>query len=131
MTYTYPDPGGDVRNIALGIERGGLPVPQVERSGSSIIVLYTADLTAPQKTTLDSLMANPNIGAIPTTANSIYNWQDVMDFRADLKAALAPVSFNIYWLSETTYQLQFNKVLTTSDKNAFKNAILSFLKQIQ
>ena len=133
MNYTYTRPAADLGNVALAIERGLALLPDgMNGNNTNVIVTFNTPLTAPQKATLDTIMADSNVGQVPATANTVYVIDDFMDFRAQLKTQLAAfgLTFKIY-LSGSQVTIVFDKVLTNSEKNNLKNIVLTYLKQAQ
>ena len=126
----------DLDNIALNVEAAGLPLPSgMSGSGSSVSVIMAAGLTATQKTNLDALMASASVNLVPTTVNSIFTFDDLIDNRAAFNTALAPFGLSCTtWVSrDFPYQAKiiFNKVLTNSDKNNIRAVLLQMWKQAQ
>lgn len=131
MIYNYPYTSGDIVIMALKIEKGGLTVPDgMTLTGNEVGVIYNTPLTDPQKATLDSIMAQANLGDVPVTGNTVYTFDDPMDFRSVFKTATG-LTFDIYPFGKSSYKIVFNKVLTNSDKTNLRNALLTLLKQIQ
>jgi hypothetical protein len=133
MTYTYPLVSGDLIVMALKIEKQ-LPLPDGwGDSGGQTYITYNTPLTAPQKSTLDSIVSNATVGSVPMTANTVYSLDDIMDLRKTLTTQLATfgITFSIYPSGPSQMKLVFDKVLTTSDKNNLKNVIAGYFKQVQ
>jgi len=129
--YSYQDQGGDIVIIALKCEKATTITPDgIARSGNLITLFFSNDLTSTQKTALDTTMASSTVGQIPSSANTIYTWSDLMDARAALRTQ-SGLNFDIYPQDGSTYKIIFDHVLTTQQRNSFANAVLTFLKQIQ
>ena len=131
--YSYPLPTADLGNVALAVERALSLLPNgVTANSTAVSISFSTALTAPQKATLDTVMADANVGKVPVTANSVYTIDDFMDLRAQLKTELAAfgLTFKMY-LSGSKVTVVFDKVLTNSEKNNLKNTVLTYLKQTQ
>lgn len=101
---------------AIGIMPAGL-----SDSGDSTIVMFTNALTAPQKASLDTLMAGTNLDALPVTTNTVYTLTDI----EGVKAATG-LDFDIY-PTPNGLVIQFQKILTSQEKNSFRGAVANLL----
>lgn len=132
--YSVTNP--DLDNIALNIQNAGLPLPSgMAASGNQVYAYFAVGLTEIQKTNLDALMAAPSTNQIPTTINSTFTFDDLIDNRAEFNLALAPFGLSCTtWISrDSPYQAKiiFNKVLSNQDKNNIRTVLLQFWKQTQ
>ncbi len=133
MVYNYPVTG-NIAVMALKIEKG-LAKPDGMYgmvNGSSTGVIFNTPLSDAQKATLDTIMADANVGVIPTTNNTVFALDDLLDNRTLFKSA-SGLTCDIYpgTAPDSKTYIVFNKTLTTSENNTLKNAFAAFLKQIQ
>lgn len=91
-------------------------------SGNVTEVSFASDLTAGQKTTLDTLMNSANVDVIPTTTNTVYTLSDIGD---NIKSATG-LDFDMY-PSQNGLVIQFTKVLSAQEKNNFRGAVANLL----
>lgn len=100
----------------LGIAPTGL-----SDSGNTTIVMFASALTDPQKSSLNSFMAGTNLDVIPASTNTRYTLADI----EAVKQATG-LDLDIY-PTPNGLVIQFQKVLTTSEKNSFKGAVANLL----
>ena len=113
----------DLPVVATKIARQVGVIPMgLSDSGDVTEVSFASDLTVPQKTTLDTIMATPNIDSIPTTTNTVYTLTDI---GTNIKAATG-LDFDVYPNGDTLV-INFTKVLTAQEKNNFRGAIANLL----
>jgi hypothetical protein len=136
MVYSYAlATPGNISVIALKIEKQLSAPSGMSLSGGRVDVTFAAPLTSPQKTTLDTIMADASVGAIPSNgANTIFSIEDALDGRVAFKAAIGGgFTVDLYPDTEPSSKtfLHFNKVLTNAEKNALRAAFAALLKQVQ
>lgn len=123
-TYRYS--GVSISNlpvVATKIARQvGVTPTGLSDSGDVTEVSFSADLTSGQKSTLDTLMNSSNVDVIPTTTNTVYTLTDI---GTNVKTATG-LDFDIYPNGDTIV-IQFTKVLSAQEKNAFRGAIANLL----
>ena len=124
MTYKYT--GVSITNlpvVATKITRHVGVIPTgLSDSGDTTEVMFAAELTAEQKAILDALITGVNVDVIPTTTNTVYTFAD---FDVAIKAKTG-LDFDMY-PSPNGLVIQFTKVLTSQEKNAFKGAVANLL----
>ena len=126
----------DLTTIALNIQNGGLPLPSgMEGSGNLVWAIFGSALSGADQTSLAALMAAASTNQIPTTVNSIFTFDDLIDNRAAFNTALAAFGLSCTaWISRNDpYQCKiiFNKVLSNQDKNNIRTVLLQMWKQTQ
>lgn len=106
---------------AVGVNPIGL-----SDSENTTTVLFASGLDSTQKTALDAFMTGSNLDLVPVnTGKTTYEFSDITE---SLKS-ITGLSFDIY-PTKTGCIIQFSKSLTNSEKNSFRNAISSLLKEI-
>src|SRR3990167_1819506 len=117
FTYTYPFVSGSSSVVTYKIEKAISILPSmINQTGGYIYISFNAELDPSQKTTLDTLMADPNIGEIPAnTGNTNAIISDIVDLRRSLQTNLG-IDVDIF-PTNTGWIIQFKKVLTNSEKN--------------
>ena len=92
------------------------------------VLKYAEALTAPQKSTLDGVMANANVGQPPPTANTIFAYYDPLERQSQINAALSQwgISYQSYpgeIAGIPVVRMLFSKKLTSQDKTRLQTAI--------
>ena len=127
-TYRYE--GVAISNlpiVATRIARNVGVVPTgLNDSGSTTEVMFSAALTAPQKTALDALMTGANADVIPTTTNTIYEVGTVEAIRA-----ASGLDCDFYPIGNDTIRIVFTKQLTNAEKNSLRGAFTATFTLIQ
>lgn len=123
MTYRYNDVLiSNLPVVATKISRQVGVVPTgISDSGNTTEINFPSELTAGQKTTLDSIINSPTANDVPTTTNTVYTLGDI----EAVKAATG-LDFDIY-PTPNGLVIQFTKVLTSQEKNLFKGAVANLL----
>jgi hypothetical protein len=121
MRYQYPYRSGSLGVMASKMVDAGLPAPMGLASDgvTGIGIEFEPDITPPQKATLDAIMADENVGQIPPSTNSIYDFRDPCVFEDDFNAALAQhnISVRAFPNGPGDIRLIFNKKLTAQELN--------------
>lgn len=140
MQYPYPQVTTGYRwNILERIknEVGIIPTNLSDVSISDVwhtVVETDGELTAEEKTKLDTLMAN-NPGFPPTEAvNTVYNVKDIWETRLEFSTVLGNLPFFIYYNESVPgsgvfdrIQLHFRKGLGQAEKNKVKDEFAKLL----
>jgi hypothetical protein len=126
MTYRYDNVKiDDLAIVATRISRLiGIMPTGLNDSGDSTEIMFSIELTTEQKTALDAFMAGTNLDLLPPTTNTAYAINDI-----EAVKSITGLDFDIY-PTKTGLVIQFTKVLTTQEKNAFRNAVGSQLVQL-
>jgi hypothetical protein len=129
--YDYPNAiPGNIVVIGLKIERAGLPLCDGLCCGAvGVTVMYNTPLTPTQKTQLDTLMAQADIGAVPPNAgNTNYKVGDILEMRNNI-AGSTNLDFAVYpW--PNGYVVEATRVWTAQEKNKLVNAFAALLTPV-
>lgn len=134
MTYQYPQVTSGYRwNILQRCinEVGVEPTNLSDISISDVwytVVEFSRELTAQEKSNLDTLMVS-NPGYPPTEpANTVYQILDIWETRGEFSTKLGNLQFNIYYNESVPgvsgfdrIQLHFKKALGSAEKNKVKD----------
>lgn len=123
-TYRYTDVSiTNLPVVATKIARQVGVIPRgLSDSGDTTEVTFESELTAPQKSILDTIMITPNIDSIPATTNTVYT---LADFDTGIKNATG-LDFDMY-PNGNNLVIHFTKVLTAQERNNFRGAVANLL----
>jgi hypothetical protein len=131
--YPYPGVTGNPAIMAIKINKAlGITIGGMSSDGESFSVLTDSDLTSDQQTLLDTTMADPNVGAIPTTTHSVFKGSDPMGNIAALEVATG-LTFTAYpgTAPDASVTYVFDSTLTLSNIIALKTALGGLFTQLQ
>jgi len=135
VSYNYPFRTGNLGIMALKIQDAGLPLPQHLTSDYTVIfVVFDAELTAPQKVILDTVMAAANVGDVPSGQYTVYVIRNLVTYEAEFKALMAAkgIAVDAYMSGPGEDTLIFYKNLNNVDKKALQDVILAnFVVQVK
>lgn len=115
--------------VAMKIERTiGIAPTGLSDAGDTTSVMFAADLSAANKTSLDTLMTTANVDQIPVGAGTNYRIDDFFDTRAAIKTAVG-VDF-VMFPSGNSWVIQFVRVLTSQEKTRMTTQFSALLKVI-
>jgi hypothetical protein len=137
--YQYPQVTSGYRWNILERVKNEVGIEPINLSDVSIsdvwytVVSFDRELTAEEKTKLDTTMAD-NPGFPPTEpTNTVYNLKDIYETRLEFSTVLGNLPFFIYYNESTPgagfdrIQLHFKKGLSQAEKNKVKDEFSKLL----